>query len=293
MPYCENCGAKVGSDARAGRAHRPSARRRFCSNCAHPLRTELEAVSPDSMPAAAAAAAIPSLNDVPWWLGWLGILVPPTFIGSPIYCWWAYRRGRRDGVGREPNESPYTQMGWRTVGWVAFLLVPILGFYTYVHLPTLWYKHGLRVGAKEGSASPRFTSLPAVIGAAVLGAVAALTVLGFLVSGGISSGGDERGYVPPADSVPISQPAPIATRSVPRLTGAEAAGKANNSMLESVRQSDRRDLSAACVPEDHNDITGKWIVLCRVTGPQNSLDFRAEVDDQTGSVKWPTLTTPR
>lgn len=294
MAYCSKCGSEVGETAR------------FCSNCAHPLSadslplpapTDAVGASPEVREPSSAATHSPparGLNDVPRWLGWLAIPITLTVIGIPIYCFWAYRRGRRDGVGRERTEQPTRGMGWMTFGWSLALLVPFLSWYAAVHLPTLWYKHGLRVGAKEGTASPRFTSLPAVFGAAVapgLGALAALFLVIFLVSGGTSSGDDSGEYVPPANYVPISQPILTAAPIVPRLTGAEAAGKANNSLLESasIRGS---NLSVHCAAEDHNDTTSKWIVLCVVAGPQKALELRAQVDDTTGSVKWPTLATP-
>lgn len=160
MAYCPNC-------AREMRA----APVEFCSNCGHRLRADTETVSapleqpPSSPDASATAASSASLNldDVPAWLGWLAILNQVTFWFIPIYWVWAYRRGRKDGVGRETSGQPYTNMAGTTVGWALAHVVPLLSWYALVHLPTLWYKHGLRVGAKEGAASTRFTSVPAFL----------------------------------------------------------------------------------------------------------------------------------
>ncbi len=180
-------------------------------------------------PASAATPPIPpaalGLNDVPWWLGWLGLVLAPTGIGFPIYCWWAYRRGRRDGVGRESSELPYKHMGWTTVGWVVFLVVPILGFYTYVHLPTLWYKHGLRIGARALvlSVSSRFTSLPS-LGVAVGAPFAAIFIAAFSIgfATGIGGGSDKGPSLSQATAIPIVTAAPAAANftesDVERLT---------------------------------------------------------------------------
>jgi hypothetical protein len=240
MAYCPSCGTEVAEASR------------FCSNCGHWLGADApsspaqtDAAPPDSAPPpppaatlapeilrqyeaitqrrraeplAATPSPIPpaarSLDDVPWWLGWLGLVLAPTAIGFPIYCWWAYRRGRRDGVvWRESNEEPYRSMGWKTVGWVAFLVIPIVGFYTYVHLPTLWYKHGLRVGARALalSVSSRFTSLPS-LGVAVGAPFAAIFIGAFSIAlaTGIGGGSDKSPSLSQATAIPIVTAAPAA-----------------------------------------------------------------------------------
>ena len=110
------------------------------------------------------------LDDVPGWLGWiafpLGYLT--NILGLSLYSYWAYRRGRRDGVGRRPVEDPNPRFGEKAIMWglltLLALLVPFWGWYVFAHLPTICYKQGLRVGANEGTSSLRFTSLPALGG---------------------------------------------------------------------------------------------------------------------------------
>jgi zinc-ribbon domain len=230
MAYCPNCGTEIAEAAR------------FCSNCGRwlggdapssPAQTDAAPRPPPATsspippspdrpssgplspppPAATPSPSIPpaarGLDDVPWWLGWLGLVLAPTGIGFPIYCWWAYRRGRRDGVvWRESNEEPYRSMGWKTVGWVVFLIVPIVGFYTYVHLPTLWYKHGLRVGARAPSAASGFTSLPS-LAVAVGVPVATIFIVAFSIglAGGIGGGSGSRPTPIPVEQI-TTAPAP-------------------------------------------------------------------------------------
>lgn len=289
MAYCPNCGSAVAEAAR------------FCSNCAQPLTTEASPQPPEvthpPLPPAVELSIAPSktlgLDDIPVWIGWLGIPMVVSLIGFPMYCFWAYRRGRSDGVGRDPDDPPYSHFGWRVAGWAILTPIIIVGWYVAVHLPTLCYKHGLRVGAKEGTAPQSFTSLPAVLGAASASLVAVIVGIAVisLASGDFESGDD--GSVSPAQAAPTARPVratarPVrATPSGPRLTGAEAAGKVENLLRQSIAESGRRDLSYACDPEDFNDVTQKWIVACLVVGPQNSTSIRFTVDDRTGTVEAP------
>ena len=97
---------------------------------------------------------------MPWWLGWIGFFTTWVF---PIYALWSYRRGRRDGVGCPLDEEPQQRFWWRPIVWSIANFVPVLAFYSYVHLPTICYKQGFRVGAKSGRAARRLTSLPPML----------------------------------------------------------------------------------------------------------------------------------
>ena len=94
-------------------------------------------------------------------IGWLPIVAAPAFFlfGLAFYSAWAYQRGTRDGFGAHTELVPSENIGLASVGWGLALFVPILAFYAIVHLPTIWYKHGLVVGARmtEAPASPHWT----------------------------------------------------------------------------------------------------------------------------------------
>lgn len=176
MPYCRNCGYEIDAAAR------------FCSACGQPQMAR------EPTPLAQEPAA--GLDDVPRWLGWLSIPVAllTSIVGLGLYSWWAYRRGRRDGVDREPSEEPYSGLGWRLLGGGLVALIPFVGWYAVVHVPTLCYKHGLRIGAERGEAPQAFTSLPAFSGALIVpaaGILAAAFAVGF--ASGIIDDQDDRG----------------------------------------------------------------------------------------------------
>ena len=163
MPYCANCGHLVGDEAR------------YCSNCATPLPGSGEGQVSGQLEAG-------SLDTVPSWLGWLALPMAllTSIIGLGLYSYWAYRRGRREGVGLDPTVEPYDNFGWRVVGWGVASFVPILGLWVVFHLPTICFKQGLRVSAKKGTEFGGFTSFRA-LGAAFVGilavAVAALLII--------------------------------------------------------------------------------------------------------------------
>jgi hypothetical protein len=127
--------------------------------------------------------------------GWLGII---AFFGggllTPLIVFWAYRRGQRVGVGRTDLDPP-SDMVRQTIGWGLACFVPILAWYAVVHLPTEWYKHGVRVGALRGQGPERFTSGRAlaatVFGPAVL--VFSVIVALIAVGGGENAGVFEVG----------------------------------------------------------------------------------------------------
>jgi hypothetical protein len=87
-----------------------------------------------------------------------------------------------------------------------------------------------------------------------------------------------------AEESPTSAPEPASAPTGPRLTGAEAAGKASAEVRSTILETGRSDLSLTCDAEDFNDRTGMWIVYCLVVGPGNALEFRFKVNDFTGQV---------
>jgi hypothetical protein len=288
MPYCSQCGDTVDDSAR------------FCSHCANPL-------TGDGLSGEEALVGNPGstlgLDDVPWWLGALAIPFGGPLI-LPIFCIWAYRRGRKDGVGREPTDEPYAKFFWRIAAWSVVNVLPFYGWvYVRFHLPTLCYKHGLRVGAAESlwidseysreqvsevvgitqrKAPAAFTSLPAMsaVGCSIIGAIL-LSLVSLLVVAAASPAESNAAQTPVAVTTPRPRPA---TPKGPSLTGAEAAGKVEASLRKSITESGRNDLSYACDWEDYNAVTEKWIVSCLVVGPANSINYRATVDDRTGRV---------
>jgi hypothetical protein len=141
----------------------------YCSNCGYPLDDEARLCGRCGQPQAEKRTGA-GLDDVPGWLGWVAILAAllASIIGIALYSFWAYRRGRKEGGGRVLSDEPYDNFGWRVFAWGLASVVPFLGYYAAVHLPTLCFKQGLRVGAKQGTAPRGFTSLPA-FGAALGG----------------------------------------------------------------------------------------------------------------------------
>lgn len=274
MSYCSSCRHPVGDEGR------------FCGNCGKSVWEDEPAASgPD---------------NVPWWLGWLAFPIGYlTYVfGIVPYSYWAYRRGRRDGVGREPIDQPDPNFGNKAIGWglltLLTIIVPFLGLYVFIHLPTICYKQGVKIGAKEGTASERFTSLPAFSGVftgIIIAAIFLIASLAVVIAEGDDSSESIFESIEPIQvAVPTIEaptyPRPISTPipSGPRLTGAEAAGKASALVKRGIAESGRRDLSAFCEYEDYNSRTREWIVLCIVVGPQNAMEIRLTVDDQTGTV---------
>ena len=257
MAYCSNCGDAIANTVR------------FCAGCGRAVSDALET----QLPPKTDSAAPLGLDDVPWWLGWLvfplGILT--LGLSTIVYPIWAYRRGLRDGVGREPTEHPRKDMGWTTVGLA--LAHIICWWFAGIRLTTLWYRYGLRVGARDGAASPRFTSLRALTSIPLtVAAVVGLTVLIALAANGSSNGEAEAAR-------PVQATArPRATTIGPKLTGAEAAGKAEAVYYQTWTGEEL--VSTRCEPEDYSNNSHSWIVRCTV------LDnwWRVRVDDRTGRV---------
>lgn len=205
MPYCSNCGTLVGDEAS------------YCSNCGKPL-------TGGGTGQVSARGRLADLDTVPSWLGWLAlpIAILTSIIGLGLYSYWAFRRGRREGVGLDPTAEPYDNFAWRVLGWGVAGFVPILGLYAVFHLPTICYKEGLRVGAKGKAAFEGFTSLPALaaaFGGMVVVVLAALFITGLTLAIVESENGDEPvRIIPTSDDEPIRviptlSPRPTPTRS--------------------------------------------------------------------------------
>jgi len=102
--------------------------------------------------------------EVPRWVGYaafgLFIIGLVSFL-LPwlVFCLWCYRRGRREGAAlAEDVEAPLPYFPGRLTGWLlASILLPIVAWFTAVHVPTMCYQQGLRAGASEGTASGEFT----------------------------------------------------------------------------------------------------------------------------------------
>jgi len=172
MIKCPHCGAEVGEELS------------FCPGCGKYVETEQSRPAP-----------LDRDDEVPDWYGWLAVLsLSVPIVGLVFLCWWGYRRGRRDALIRPSRALPSLNMENPTLFWGAMLFVPVVNWYALVHLPTLWYKEGLRVGSLGGNPPERFTSIKAVILPIVL---AAALLWGLIIAGATvtsskgSSGGGE------------------------------------------------------------------------------------------------------
>ncbi|HLC27940.1 MAG TPA: hypothetical protein VJL07_00655 [Dehalococcoidia bacterium] len=117
-----------------------------------------------------------ALREIPAWLGWIAILCYLAgVIGLAICCYWAYRRGRRDSMGKV-SETEEAGFRFRIVANALLLLIPILNLYAAVHLATICYRHGLKRGPEEVSTD--FTTIPGLLlpVAAIYSAMIALIV---------------------------------------------------------------------------------------------------------------------
>jgi hypothetical protein len=266
MPFCSSCGAQAGDE------------QRFCSHCGTAILVPQDRDEDETRHQALGP------NDVPRWLGPLGFLLGPTLLGLPIYSYWAYRRGRRDGIERAPVEPPYTNFWWQIAGWVgAIFIIPPIGLYVWVHLPTLCYKQGLRVGAQTKTAGDAFTSVPALSAVAV-----PLALLTVAIYAGVALSYQEEGDQEVTTDAPVrSRPpaeADLPVSTGPLLTGAEAAGKAEAEIRRQLSERGGTGISIFCEAEDFNQNTGNWIVLCLGTGPGGATSFRLTVHDRLGTV---------
>jgi len=103
-------------------------------------------------------------TDVPGWVGYaaFGLFViglVSFLLPWLIFSFWCYRRGRCEGAALTGDvESPLPYFPARLGGWfLASVLLPIVDWFTAVHVPTMCYQQGLRGGASEGTASGEFT----------------------------------------------------------------------------------------------------------------------------------------
>ncbi|MCH7617096.1 MAG: hypothetical protein IIB18_04445 [Chloroflexi bacterium] len=175
-----------------------------------------------------------------------------------------------------------------TFGWSLALFVPILNWYALVHLPTMWYKHGLVVGASsDTSPSAFFTS---VYGFVVVLATAALLAGGVLISNSLSDGEGQAARVAdstaPADATRSPRPEPTEYRL--RLTATEAEAKAKAHFLsrnvgDATGTTLATILGTTCEALDFNENALACIVLCTV--PEINIQFTYGVDDRTGRVE--------
>jgi hypothetical protein len=204
LAYCPNCGAEVEAEAR------------YCGNCSHSLHAGPAGSPSGSTPAVPTLA----LNDVPAWLGWVavGAGVLASVLGVGLCSFWAYRRGRREGVPLQPSDPPYEDIGWPTLGWLVAAFVPLLGWYAMVHLPTLWYKNGLRVGARDKGASRAFTSVPG-LSVAVLAPWALVIVVAFMVGFVGALNGDDKAATGDLVTTPVFR---VEATPAPNFTVADA-----------------------------------------------------------------------
>jgi hypothetical protein len=261
MPYCANCRTEV------------SAGDRFCRNCGQGHTTPETPTAQERTPL--------TLDSVPRWHGWLALPVGvlTSIIGLGLYSCWAYRRGRLDGMGSELNERPAQGIGWRIVGWGLFALIPFAGWYSIVHVPTLCYKHGLRIGAEREEAPHGFTSLPA-FGAALMVPTAGILAAAFAVgiATGIIEEQDERpstesGRPVSAPDVPIDRPL-HSEATIMRLV-AEAICPAAPTLVQTA-------LADAITPLYVGN--GIWRVQGRVTLQGQVYTATWEVDEVSGYV---------
>jgi len=141
------------------------------------LRAELTARSEEREPPPPQhddTGAKPS-PEVPQWIGYaaFGLFViglVSFLLPWLIFSFWCYRRGCREGApATEHVESPLPYFPARVTGWLLVsILLPIVDWFTAVHVPTMCYQQGLRVGASKGTASKSFTDVDELALAAMI-----------------------------------------------------------------------------------------------------------------------------
>lgn len=110
---------------------------------------------------------LPWLAPIPFLLGGLGTFLSYgattawiTLIGALLsllvmlayipYCIFAYKYGRRMGRGIGLHlELPLRTFPLKVIGWAVALFVPVVSWFALVHLPTICFQQGLRVGSLE------------------------------------------------------------------------------------------------------------------------------------------------
>lgn len=135
--------------------------------------------------------------------------------------------------------------------------------------------------------SPRQQSsrrwLPLALTGLIVAIVATAVVGGVIFA--TSGSGEDSEPVRQAPAVTI-RPTARAIETGPLLTGGQAAGKVEAAFRETAAYDDflQTGGNVLCSPEDYNDLTATWILLCVLTVRGNTLTVRAEVDDRTGAV---------
>jgi hypothetical protein len=155
--------------------------------------------------------------EAPTWVGWVGfglfILGLVSFL-LPwlVFSYWCYRRGRYEGTSlAEDVEPPLPYFPARLAGWLlASIFLPIVGWFTAVHVPTLCYQQGLRAGACERESEDKAEEwAPGLVQMAVVVALVTLAVwiaVGSLAYVALATNGDKQATTAP--SVPQS-PTPL------------------------------------------------------------------------------------
>jgi len=88
---------------------------------------------------------------VPGWIGWVAVVTFLLYgLAWLVFSAWVYSKGKSDGRRTGTDEQPRGRAFWATVGWVLLSCSLIFTSYAVVHLPTMLYREGVRVGATQG-----------------------------------------------------------------------------------------------------------------------------------------------
>lgn len=202
--YCIDCGKELPDGAS------------FCTYCGRqvsPGVTQESKSGPEKKQDSETAVKAPP--DVPGWLGWAGfglfiLGLVSLLLPWLVFCFWCYRRGRREGARLAVDfEPPLSYFPARLAGWLlASILFPIVDWFTAVHVPTMCYQQGLRVGPSRSPTIRTFTQVPGLV-LAVVGTVLAvwlmLAGIGYAVSGSWQRNGGQQVVVPTLQERVLSQ----------------------------------------------------------------------------------------
>lgn len=211
-----------------------------------------------------------------------------TVIGLAVLCFWAYRRGIREGSIHGAVAPASDNFGWQVVGWSVALLVPILGLYAMVHLPTICYKQGTARGAGSHKTTVGFSSAPALAGGLV-GVVAAL-FLGLTIWFMATETDDSETAVASTDApTPSRTPRPTPVRTVaPNFTRSDVLRLAQREVADT--EVFPRDTKwVLCDEASYRSGNRIWVVTCgffyeendRTPVQENSYTF----SDTTGKLQ--------
>ena len=180
----------------------------------------------------------------------------------------------------EPTEEPSTTMTGQTIGWWLAHFVPLLGWYAAVHLPTIWYKQGLKVGPKSPSRASPFTSFPA-LAAVMIAPLAAVFTIGLVAAvaqegseGPIAAPQQMPGDGTPSAIYPVGPGANPATISTPaaNFTEFDAVRLTQAKVAENSRSWPADTHWVRCTSASYRSGNGLWVVTC---------EFRTNKDDPT------------